>query len=470
MAAARALLLVALAAARTAAEPDPNDLVRVEQLQAVLAAVAEEVAPAVVAIRSQQPVSLPETDRPGTAPGHDMSNTPGLRRLMPAVGSGMIIDPSGVILTNEHVIHGAIPENITVSLFNGDTYTVQSLTSDPRSDLAVLRIDARDLKAVRLGDAATVRQGHFVIVLGNPFGSASAARGEAAMSFGVVSGLGRQLTPQLDPQDQRYYGNLIQTDARINPGNSGGPLINLRGEVIGINTAISTRSGSSQGVGYAIPIDEHTREIIARLARGEEIEYGYLGVSPDTPTAPDRQRAGCPPGIGAVVRGVTEGSPAAAADLRPGDIIVAFDGRPIGDMDALIRAVGTARAGREVEIGLYRDGQAMHLRVVPSRRQTIRGVNTDATWIWRGMHLANVTPRLRRQLELPESTAGVVVSQIEPLSPAEKAGVKRGMVLRSLNGLAVDTVRRLRELAESLDGPADLSFAGTPPVEIRMER
>ena len=309
-----------------------------------------------------------------------------------------------------------------------------------------------------------------MIVLGNPFGSASAGKGEAAMSFGVVSGLGRQLTPQLDPQDQRYYGNLIQTDARINPGNSGGPLINLRGEVIGVNTAISTRSGSSQGVGFAIPIDDHTRGVIARLARGEEIEYGYLGVSPDTPTALDRQRAGCPPGVGVVVRGVTEASPAAAAGLQPGDVIVAFDGRPVGDVDALIRAVGAARAGREVEIGIYRDGQPMNLRGVPARRQTIRGVNTDATWIWRGMHLANVTPRLRRQLDLPESAAGVVVSRVEPLSPAEKAGVTRGLVLRSLNGHPIDTVRRLREVAESLDGPADLSFAGTPPLEIRIDR
>jgi len=251
------------------AQPDPGDLAQIELLQETLAAVADEVRPSLVAIRAERRVNrIEQPSGQAASPGGETHRRP-REQVIPAVGSGVIIGANGLILSNEHVVHHAEPEAIECILASGERYTVRGITTDPRSDLAVLRIDAKDLRPARLGDAGTVRQGHFAIVMGNPFGSASDGAGRPAMSFGVISGIGRNLTRKLDRD--RYYGNLLQTDARINPGNSGGPLFNIKGEVIGIITAISSRSGGSEGVGYAIPIDERTKAIIAQLARGEKV-------------------------------------------------------------------------------------------------------------------------------------------------------------------------------------------------------
>lgn len=433
-----------------AAGPSPGDLRQVETLQRTLADVADAVRPSVVAIRTERRIN----DREGEAIPDDEIHNRLRDHLFPAVGSGVVIGADGLILTNEHVVQDASLENIACTLSDGRTCPVLAVTSDPRSDLAVLRVDAKDLQPIRMGDVGNARQGHFVIVMGNPFGSASDNAGRPAMSFGVISALGQELTRYLDPLGERYYGNLIQTDARINPGNSGGPLLNLRGELIGINTAISTRSGASEGIGYAIAIDSRTREIIAQLARGEQVEYGYLGVDLDVPTAAERAAAGAPPVGGALIREVRPGTPAAAANLQGGDIVVEFDGQPVQTRDHLVRLVGASRVNVEVGMLVYRDKRLLKLRVRPDRRPTeIRVVNAAAPLSWRGMKLAELSPAHRRAHNIADEVDGLVVLEVDPNGPARKAGIRPGQVLRQVGDVPIYSLKRLRDIAPALSGP-----------------
>jgi serine protease Do len=305
---------------------------------------------------------------------------------------------------------------------------------------------------------SNVRQGHFVVALGNPYGTATENNGRPAMSFGVISGLGMELTRQLDPLGERYYGNLIQTDARIHPGNSGGPLLNLKGELIGINTAISTSSGSSEGIGYAISIDKRTRDIIARLSRGEKIEYGYLGVDLDVPSVADRSAAGAPRSGGALVRDIRPGTPAAAAKLQAGDVIVEFDGQHVHDRDHLVRLVGASRVDVEVVVLVYRAKKQIRLQARPERRPTELRVAVSVSpppesFLWRGMKLTDLSPSNRRSHNIADDIQGVIVTQVFTDGPADKAGIRPGEVLRKIGDVEIKGLRRLKEITPSLSGP-----------------
>lgn len=458
-----AALCVGAIASLAIAQAPPGDLAQIELLQNTLATVAEGVRPAVVAIVATRPL---DTVNPQEVPE---SGPDGDRRLpdhvVPAVGSGIIIDSDGVILTNEHVVHGALPADITCILSDGESYRAQEVNSDPRRDLAVLRINARGLSAARLGDLADVRQGHFAIVMGNPFGSASESHGTPAMSFGIISALGRGLTRQLDPlMTDRYYGNLIQTDARINPGNSGGPLLNIKGEVIGINTAISTRSGTSEGVGYAIPLDRTTKEIIAQLARGEAVEYGFLGVGLRSTTDADRQAAGAPNRGGATVASVEFGTPAASANLQAGDVVVAFDGQSVSNADDLIGLVGGARVGVPVNLTLYRDKKRMNTAVVPARRK----LPPPNTCRWRGAKLAHPDWEVCLAHKLPADVTGIVITEVEPNSPAAKAGLLVGQVIQQIDGVRIHGIQRMLKVAEKTGAPVTVLIRGDPPLELTL--
>lgn len=457
-----------------AADPNLGDLAQVDQLQRTLAAVAEAVSPCVVAIRAERQIPATSVDADG---GEGLSNGRRHRerpQTIPTVGSGIIIGANGLILTNEHVIQEAPPESITCILSTGEVYTVRAITSDPRSDLAVLRIDARNLPEAILGDLSTVRQGHFAIVVGNPYGIASDDHGRPAMSFGIISALGRPLTRQLDPLDERYYGNLIQTDARINPGNSGGPLLNLRGEVIGITTAVSTRSGMSEGIGYAIPMDARIKDIITQLARGEPVEYGFLGVRLDAPTPEDRRIAGGPATGGALVRDVERGTPAAEARLHSGDLVMTFDGTEVQDIDELIRMVGAARVGVPVTLGFFREGRQETVQVTPARRSVPQGVNTEPPVIWAGMRLVDLTSLLREKYGLPADLEGVLVLSVDKTvlagsaEPDEVPVIQAGRVIRQINDTPVGNIRQLRSLIETLTGTVKLTLHTGTEVEMSV--
>ncbi|NIA21043.1 MAG: PDZ domain-containing protein [Anaerolineaceae bacterium] len=278
------------------------------------------------------------------------------QELVPrGLGSGVIISPDGYILTNQHVIRGA--EEVEVTLSDKRHFKAKIIGQDPRSDLAVLKIEADGLPAAKLDGDVEVRRGLFVLAMGTPFGFG--ADGQASISFGIVSGTRRRLA--LGQEEDRFYGKLIQTDAAINPGNSGGPLCDLKGRVIGINVAIASRGGGSQGVGFAIPIDETTRDIIRRLKKGKKIEYGYLGVEIRNPKPIESKTAGAEPGIGAFVSKVVPDSPAAKAGLLPADLIIEIDGKRITDADDLVGRVGLTPVGGKIKLTLYRSGKKMTL-------------------------------------------------------------------------------------------------------------
>lgn len=448
-----------------AADPSLGDLRQVEALQRVLTSVADTVRPSVVAIRTQRR----SNESSAVDALDDESRNAARGRLLPAVGSGVVIAADGLILTNHHVVENTDPERITCALADGRSYPAVSVTSDPRSDLAVVRIAAADLTPIRMGDVGNVRQGHFVVAMGNPYGTASDNAGRSAMSFGVVSALGQELSRQLDPLGESYYGNLIQTDARINPGNSGGPLLNLKGELIGINTAIATHTGGAEGVGYAISIDQRVRDIIVRLARGETIEYGYLGVDLEVPSVADRSAAGAPRSGGALVREVRPGTPAAAARLQAGDVIVEYDGQRVQDRDHLVRLVGASHIDTEVGIVVWRDKRQLRLNVRPDRRPTdLRLAGALGSFWWRGMKLTDLSPANRRAHRIPDDVEGVLITQIDPNGPAPQAGIRPGQVLRQVGDIPIRNLQRLREIAPSLSGPLKLIVLGDKDQDVAL--
>jgi serine protease Do len=420
-----------------------------------------------VAIRSQRRISdssrMPDDDTHRNLRG----------RVVPAVGSGVVISADGCILTNYHVVENAEPERITCDLADGQSFHAVSVTGDSRSDLAIIRVEATDLTPIRMGDLSKVRQGHFVVALGNPYGTASENNGRPALCFGVVSGLGMELTRQLDPLGERYYGNLIQTDAHIHPGNSGGPLINIKGELIGINTAVSLTNGSTESMGYAISIDKRTRDIITRLSRGEKIEYGYLGVNLDAPTAADRNAAGAPRTGGALVRDVRPGTPAEAAKLQAGDVIIEFDGEQVQNRDHLVRLVGASRVNTDVAMLVYRAKKQVRLQVRPGARPTdLRvAVNTSPSpesFLWRGMKLTELSPTSREAHNIADDVQGLIVTQVITDGPADQAGIRPGEVLRKVGDVPINGLRRLKDIAPSLSGPLKVVMLSDVDQEVTL--
>ena len=335
-------------------------------LEETFTTLAERVSPSVVAIRVTRTLGSAHAADEGNHPGDDGDVTINQAPDQPiaSAGSGIILRENGCILTNEHVIAAA--DQITVLLHDGSRFPARLVASDPRSDLAVIKIDREGLKPARLSDLSQVQRGQWAFAMGDPYGFAG--DGQLAISVGHISALDRALQKQLDPTNVRYYGNLIQTTAEINPGNSGGPLLNLRGEVMGINTAIQTRSGNSEGVGFAVPISERTKRIIEQLLRGERTRYGYLGVHVRRPTSTERKEAGAPSVGGAMITAVEPGTPAEAADLQVGDIICEYDGIGVESADHLVRRVGMTSTGAEVTIRYFRSGVKRTAAAVITRR------------------------------------------------------------------------------------------------------
>lgn len=309
-------------------------------LERSFSALADEVGPSVVSIRTYY--------------SHGRDDDFGVLRTL-SQGTGVIIRENGYVLTNYHVVEGA--NRFLVVLHNGREFDGDIVQIDSRADLAVLKIDAKHLKAARFGNLEDVRVGHWTFAIGNPFGMAN-FDGRTSFTVGNVSSIGKNLTAQLDPtgKKNRYYGNLIETSAAINPGNSGGPLFNIDGEMIGIVTAIETQSGASEGLGYAIPISDRTRAIIDKLTRGEEVRYGFLGVKIIDGDAGHSYSVGGRSVRGAMIASVSSG-PAQQAGIQTDDVIIELDGTPIEDSDHLVRVVGGTPVGTEVLARYIRRGK-----------------------------------------------------------------------------------------------------------------
>jgi len=454
-------------APRSAAAPDSLAIARA--VESTILGAAERIGPAVVNIavvrEVQNPLGLDSSGIPDGLPDglrdrlreyFDRLNE-GRPYRARGNGSGCILSPDGFILTSEHVVRDSV--EIEVTLSSRKRYKATVVGSDPRRDLAVIRIEAKDLPVAHLGDATKLRRGQFVVALGSPFGFGR--DGQASVSFGVVSGTGRAI-PGVGRELDRYYGNLIQTDAAVNPGNSGGPLVNLDGEVVGVNAVISSRDGSSDGVGFAVPMTAQTRAIIERLKKGEEIIYGFLGVEMQEVTEEETARTGAEAGWGAYVVRVLDDTPAKEAGLRPDDVIVRVDAEDIRDPDDLVQIVQATPVGEKLKLTVLRNRQKQVISVATTRRPPAEELTAARLpdWGWRGMRVEPLTPELRDGAGLKADQPGVFVKEVQDDSPAQGAGIEPGMVLDQVGDQKIASLHEFRLATRDLKGPAFVHVVG----------
>ena len=372
------------------------------------------------------------------------------------LGSGVIIDKQGYILTNEHVVADA--DKITVTLADGREFSGEIKGKDVRSDLAVIKIDAKNLPAAVLGDSSTVRTGQWAIALGNPFGlvgygSPNQVLGpEPTLTVGVVSALHRRL-PRVSRSD-RDYSDLIQTDAAINPGNSGGPLVGIHGEVIGINVAILTSSRGSEGVGFAIPVNK-AKAVLDALIEGRKVTYGWLGVQIQDITADVAEYYGLSERTGVLVYQVLPSGPAEKTGLKDGDIIKTFDGTAVKNAGELVDVVGRAKVGRKAEIAVLREGKTKTFTIEIGERPTEVELVGGATESWRGLKVAEITQGLSEQFGFGPETTGGVVTEGEPTSPAGEAHLQPGDVINEINRRRIASVSDYREAVSQIPAGAN---------------
>ena len=354
--------------------------------------------------------------------------TPQRDYVQRSLGSGFIIDREGYIITNNHVIEGA--SEIRVRLSTEKEFEAEVVGRDQKTDLALIKIKSfQDLPVEELGDSDRVEIGEWVMAIGNPFGLSH------TVTVGIVSAKGRVI-------GSGPYDDFIQTDASINPGNSGGPLFNMNGEVVGINTAIVA---AGQGIGFAIPINV-AREIIPQLKKKGKVTRGGIGVYVQKLTPDLAKSFGLEKSKGALVADVIPGSEADAGGIRRGDVIVKFDGKEIDEMNDLPRIVASTPVGKEVEVGILREGKPMTLKLkVGELKDEAAAPALEKTKLELGMGVQDITPEMARQLRLSDSS-GVVVNQVEPGSAADEGGVHRGDIIREVNGQNIRNVEDYRSV------------------------
>jgi serine protease Do len=352
------------------------------------------------------------------------------------LGSGFIISHDGYILTNYHVVGGA--DRIMVKLSDGRQVQAKLIGSDPKSDVAVIKIAGDNLPVLPLGNSDTLEVGEWVMAIGNPFGLTH------TITVGVVSAKGRS---GMGIED---YEDFIQTDAAINPGNSGGPLLNLQGEVVGINTAIFSRSGGYMGIGFAIPINM-VSAIEKQLIATGKVTRGYLGVRIQDLSDELARSFGLKSTRGVLIAEVAKGSPADKGGLKAGDVIVAYDGKAVSDTSQLRNLVAMTSPGSSVKVEVVRDGAHHELAVtIEELTKNVLASSGNSDLLERlGFTVQELTPDLAQQFGYEEEK-GVLVAQVEAGSPAESVGIRPGMLIREVNRKAVhDIATFMRALAES---------------------
>ena len=358
-------------------------------------------------------------------------------RVEHGLGSGIIISPDGYIVTNNHVIEGAT--DIRVTLNDRRVLPAKLIGADPMTDLAVIKINGSGFASLPWGDSTTLKPGQSVLAFGNPFNF------RFTVTRGIVSALNR---PNPYSDDARKPGEFIQTDAAINPGNSGGPLVNAHGEVIGINTFLISPSGSFAGMGFAIPT-QIARPVVDTLLKDGKIEHARIGVGINDVTPENATFFHLDNASGALVSQVEPDSPGAKAGLKVGDVITELNGKKMENSGQLQAAISAQRPGSKVTLGLVRDGKSLN---IPVTLESIKKSDETASnsgeshgkarW---GVGLENLNADLREQLQLPSDVKGVVVTNVQPGSPADNAGISRGDVIQEVNRKPVqsaDDVKR----------------------------
>lgn len=332
-----------------------------------------------------------------------------------SLGSGFIIDRDGYILTNNHVVEKA--QSIKVKLSDGKEYDAQVKGRDAKTDIALIKINTKqNLPVAMFGDSDKIEVGDWVVAIGNPFGL------ETTVTAGIISAKGRVI-------GAGPYDDFIQTDASINPGNSGGPLFNLKGEVVGINTAIVS---GGQGIGFAIPINE-AKAMLAQLKDKGKVDRGWLGVAIQRVTPEIAKNFGLQESEGALVADVTEQSPAEKAGIKTGDVIISFNGKKIKEMDTLPKMVGSTEIGKKVKINIIRDGKVLEKDIVVGElkeegTQVSKKAEVEKDF---GVVVQDITPEIAKHMNLKDRK-GVIVTDVQPGSPAQDADIRSGDVIREI--------------------------------------
>lgn len=423
----------------TTALTAPSTVLESRALPGSFAPIIERVAPAVVSIRvtGHAPQAMAAEDMPIPEPfkrffGEEFGRRFGNQgegdhpRRAPKVqgmGSGFFIDADGHVVTNNHVVADA--EKIEVMLKDGETYPAELVGRDPKTDLALIKVKAdKAFPFVSFGNSDEAKVGDWVIALGSPFGLGHTA------TTGIVSARGRDI-------GAGPYDDFLQIDAAINKGNSGGPTFNVRGEVIGVNTAIISPTGVSAGIGFAVP-SEMAKNVIAQLKDTGKVSRGWLGVNIQGVTPDIAEGLGLKTAEGALVAGVTDDSPAAKAGLRQGDVIVAVDGQRIEKMRELPRLIADIHAGKDAKLTILRDGAERNVSVTIGHMPDAEKVASNETEAGDdtklGMALASVDDNLRSRFRLPEDTKGVIVVDVDPDGVAAEKGLRPGDVILRVSG------------------------------------
>jgi serine protease Do len=436
-------------AAPAAAPLDDNSVSALLELDRAMETLAARVTPAVVNVtvtsKTDQKVgSEDDDDSPnmqqfgpfGPFFGNPMRPQP---RIEHGLGSGVIISPDGYIVTNNHVIDGAV--NIQVTMSDRRILSAKLVGADPLTDLAVIKVDEPNLPSVWFGDSTTLRPGQSVLAFGNPFGY------RFTVTRGIISALNR---PNPSVTDRRKPGAFIQTDAAINPGNSGGPLVDAHGQVIGINTFLVSPSGTFSGMGFAIPT-RIVRPTVEALIKTGKVEHGYMGIGISDVTPENAKFFDVKSATGAVVTQVEPNSPGASAGLKTGDVITGLDGQAVNDASQLQVEVGQKTPGTTIHLDVMREGKSTKVPVTleamgkrDGAQEVAGGQHGKGRW---GVGLGDLSPALRNQLQAPSDVRGAVVQSVVPGSSADDAGLQQGDIIVGVNRKPLQSAA---EVAEAL--------------------
>lgn len=426
----------AATAAPAAAPLDDQSVSALLSLDHAMETLAAHVTPAIVnvAVTSRTKpdaaqLQIPDDMQRFFSPFFGPGQTPHIEvqpQIEHGIGSGVIISPDGYIVTNNHVVDGAVDIRVTMS--DRKILKAKLIGTDPLTDLAVIKIEGENFPSVPWGDSTALRPGQTVLAFGNPFGF------RFTVTRGIVSALNR---PNPMSNDPRKPGGFIQTDAAINQGNSGGPLVDARGEVVGINTFLISPSGAFSGMGFAIPT-QIVRPTVETLIRDGKVSHGYMGIGISDVTPDNAKFFHLSDANGALVTQVESDSPAAKAGLKIGDVITELDGKKVADAGELQVEVGQKRPGTTVKLGLMRDGKPTTASVTleamgshdKDEQQASESGQGKMRW---GLGLSDLTPDLRDQLQAPSDIHGAVIERVQPGSAADDAGLRRGDIVMQVD-------------------------------------
>jgi len=452
----------AAVAAPAPAPLDDNSVSALLALDNAMETLAARVTPAIVNVTVTSKTKVDLSDEQGQGDdGQGFEGLPGMRGfgqffghpMQPqnpiehGLGSGVIISPDGYIVTNNHVVDGAMEVRVTMS--DRRILKAKVVGTDPLTDLAVLKIDGSNFPSVPLGDSTKLHPGQTVLAFGNPLGF------RFSVTRGIVSALNR---PNPDSSDARKPGEFIQTDAAINQGNSGGPLVDARGEVVGINTFLISPSGAFAGMGFAIPT-QIVRPTVNSIIRNGKVTHAYVGIGITDVTPENSKFFQMSKAVGAVVTQVQPNSPGAKAGLKVGDVVTKVDGREVTDAGQLQVEVGQQQPGTTLHLEVMREGKTLTLPVTVEelgggKHAEERSSNPQGKARW-GIGLADLSDDARAQLQAPSDVRGAVIAQVQPGSPADDAGLASGEVIQQINHQTVKSAAAAKEVLSKVPNGED---------------